>query len=57
MRIREYLHEFAAKDIPIDDEDDICAIVSRYFTFAESTGLSVEDQLKGLKDIFLTEKK
>lgn len=52
-RIKEYLKEFAAKDIPKDEEDDISAIVCRYLMFAERMGLSAGDKLKGLEEIFL----
>ncbi len=52
-KLKEYLQEFAAKDIPADEEDDICMIVRRYFLFAERVGLSAEDKLLGLEEIFL----
>ena len=56
-RVKEYLNEFAAKDIPKDVEDDISAIVTRYLLFVERMELSASDKLKGLKEIFLTETK
>lgn len=52
-RIKEYLKEFAAEDIPKDEEDDISAIVCRYLMFVERMGLSAGDKLKGLEEIFL----
>lgn len=52
-KIKEYIKECAAKDIPVDAEDDISAIVVRYFTFVERMGLTPEDKLKGLEEIFL----
>ena len=52
-RIKEYLKEFSAKDIPKDEEDDISAIVCRYLIFVERMGLSAADKLKGLEEIFL----
>lgn len=52
-RVKEYLKEFAAKDIPKNEEDDISAIVCRYLMFVERMGLSAGDKLKGLEEIFL----
>ena len=52
-RVMEYIKELSAEDIPKGEEDDISAIVSRYFDFVEQLDLSAEDKLKGLKYIFL----
>lgn len=49
----EYIKEFAADDIPTDDEDDISAIVTRYLLFAKRMGLTGEQSLEGLQEIFL----
>ena len=49
----EYIKEFAAEDIPTDDEDDISAIVARYLLFAKRMGLTGEQSLEGLQEIFL----
>ena len=49
----EYLKEFAEKDIPTDEEDDISSVVTRYLFFVECMGLSAGDKLKGLEEIFL----
>lgn len=51
--VKGYIKEFATKDIPTSEEDDISAIVSRYLMFAERMGLNAEDKLKGLEEIFL----
>ena len=48
-RVKEYLNEFAAKDIPKNVEDDISAIVTRYLLFVERMELSASDKLKGLE--------
>lgn len=53
-KLKEYLTKFAAKDIPVDEDDDISAIVVRYLLFVERMGLRAEDRLKGLEEIFLT---
>ena len=52
-RIKEYLKEFAAEDIPKDEEDDISAIVTRYLLFAKRMELTGEQSLEGLQEIFL----
>lgn len=52
-KVKEYLKEFAAEDIPVDDEDDISAIVRRYLLFANRMGLTGEQSLEGLQEIFL----
>jgi transcriptional regulator with XRE-family HTH domain len=53
-KIKEYLLEFAADDIPIgDDDDEICAIIQRYMRFTDSVGLSGEQTIAGLQEIFL----
>lgn len=49
----EYLKEFAEKDIPTDEEDEISSVVTRYLFFVERMGLSAGDKLKGLEEIFL----
>ena len=54
-KVKEYIKEFAAKDIPIDEDDDISAIVVRYLLFAERMGLTAEQRLEGLQEIFLCE--
>ena len=55
VKLKEYIKTFAAKDIPVDKEDDISAIVVRYLLFVERMGLTAEERLKGLQEIFLTE--
>ena len=52
-KVKEYIKEFAAGDIPTDDEDDISAIVRRYLLFANRMGLTGEQSLEGLQEIFL----
>ena len=52
-KVKQYLKEYAAKDIPIDPDDDISAIVVRYLLFAERMGLTAEQQMAGLEEIFL----
>ena len=53
-KVKEYLNEFAAKDIPVDvDTDDISAIVVRYLLFVERMGLTAEQRMIGLDEIFL----
>ena len=52
-KVKEYIKEFAANDIPTDDEDDISAIVARYLLFAKRMGLTGEQSLEGLQEIFL----
>ena len=49
----DYIKEFAADDIPTDDKDDISAIVARYLLFAKRMGLTGEQSLEGLQEIFL----
>lgn len=52
-RVKEYIKTFAAKDIPVDEDDDISAIVARYLLFTERMGLTAEQKMEGLKEIFL----
>lgn len=52
-KVKEYIKEFAAEDIPVDDEDDISDIVRRYLLFANRMGLTGEQSLEGLQEIFL----
>ena len=53
-KIKEYLLEFAAGDIPTEEDDDeICAIIQRCMQFADCVGLSGEQTIEGLKKIFL----
>ena len=52
-KAKQYIKEFAAKDIPVDEDDDISAIVVRYLLFAESMGLIAEQRMTGLEEIFL----
>lgn len=52
-RVKEYIKIFAAKDIPVDEDDDISAIVVRYLLFAERMGLTAEQRMEGLVEIFL----
>lgn len=56
-RIKEFLLEFKAEDIPIGEEDEISAIVTRYFEFVESLELDAKDKLRGLQEIFLNKYK
>ena len=52
-KAKQYIKEFAAKDIPVDEDDDISAIVVRYLLFAERMGLIAEQRMTGLEEIFL----
>ena len=53
-KIKEYLLEFAADDMPTgNDDDDISAIVQRYIKFCDSVGLNGEQTIAGLREIFL----
>ena len=52
-KVKQYIKEFAAKDIPVDEDDDISAIVVRYLLFAERMGLTAEQRMTGLEEIFL----
>lgn len=52
-KVKQYIKEFAVKDIPIDEDDDISAIVVRYLLFAEREGLTAEQRMVGLEEIFL----
>ena len=52
-RVKEYIKIFAAKDIPVDEDDDISAIVVRYLLFTERMGLTAEQRMEGLEEIFL----
>ena len=52
-KAKQYIKEFAAKDIPVDEDDDISAIVVRYLLFAERMGLTAEQRMTGLDEIFL----
>ena len=54
-KVKQYLKDFAAKDIPHDEEDDISAIVCRYLLFVERMGLTGEQKLEGLQEIFLND--
>ncbi len=50
--MKEYFKDPAAEEIPADEDDDICAIVRRYFLFAQRMKPSAEDTLQGLEEIF-----
>ena len=54
-KAKQYIKEFAAKDIPVDEDDDISAIVVRYLLFVERMGLTAEQRMAGLEEIFLCE--
>lgn len=51
---REFIKKYAASDIPIDEEDDISAIVCRYILYMRKLSISDEDIMHGLIEIFLT---
>ena len=52
-RVKQYIKEFAAKDIPVEEDDDVSAVVVRYLLFAERMGLTPEQRMVGLEEIFL----
>ena len=52
-KLKQYIKDFAAKDIPIDEDDDVSAITVRYLQFTEKIGLTPEQQIAGLEEIFL----
>lgn len=52
-KAKQYIKEFVAKDTPVDEDDDISAIVVRYLLFAERVGLTAEQRMTGLDEIFL----
>jgi len=51
-RLLDLVKENIVTDIPINEDDEISAIVSRYLIFVQSIGLSAEDKLRGLQEIF-----
>lgn len=55
VKVKQYIKEFAAKDIPVDEDDDISAIVVRYLLFTERMGLTAEQRMVGLEEIFLSD--
>ena len=55
VKVKQYIKEFAAKDIPVDEDDDISAIVVRYLLFTERMGLTAEQRMAGLEEIFLSD--
>ncbi|MDD7739107.1 MAG: helix-turn-helix transcriptional regulator [Fusicatenibacter sp.] len=54
-RLLNLVKENIVTDIPINENDEISAIVSRYLMFVQSVDLSAEDKLRGLQEIFLKE--
>lgn len=54
-RFKELLAKFAARDIPLDDNDDISAIFQIYFEFTDAIGLESSDVMYGLQLIFLSD--
>ena len=52
-KVKRYLLEVAAPDIPRSPDDDIADIVARYLRFVETLDISAEVKLKGLQEIFL----
>lgn len=51
-KIKQYITEFAAKDIPVDENNEIYSFVIRFLLFSERMGLSVEQRMEGLEEIF-----
>lgn len=52
-RLMKIVKELAVEDIPVTQDDDVSAIVSRYITFTQEIKLDSEIALRGLKQIFL----
>lgn len=53
-RFREFIKKYAASDIPLDEDDEVSAIVSRYILYMQKLSIKPEDVLNGLIEIFLT---
>jgi transcriptional regulator with XRE-family HTH domain len=52
-KFQEYLKEFKAEDVAMGEDDDISAVVHRYLVFTKRIGISDNDILEGLKEVFL----
>ena len=54
VRFTEFVKKFVPPEIRFGEDDDVSAIIARYFTFVDSLNLSAEEKLRGLDEIFLT---
>lgn len=52
-RLIRLVKQMVVDDIPVDEDDEISAIVSRYLLFTKSINLDAVDAMRGLQDIFL----
>ena len=52
-RLIRLVKQMVVDDIPLDEDDEISAIVSRYLLFTKSINLDAVDAMRGLQDIFL----
>ncbi|MCI5493289.1 MAG: helix-turn-helix domain-containing protein [Lachnospiraceae bacterium] len=52
-RLIRLVKQMVVDDIPVDEDDEISAIVSRYLLFIKSINLDAVDAMRGLQDIFL----
>ena len=52
-RFIRLVKQMVVDDIPVDEDDEISAIVSRYLLFIKSINLDAVDAMRGLQDIFL----
>jgi len=52
-RFTEFIKRYVPEEIKFGENDDITAVVGRYIAFVDSLGISGEEKLRGLEDIFL----
>lgn len=52
----EYVKRCIPSEIKFGDNDDTLPVIVRFFAFMEKHGLSAEDRLCGLKEVFLVPK-
>ena len=52
-KLIKLIKQLIVDDIPMNEDDDISAIITRYLLFTKELNLNANDILKGLNDIFL----
>ena len=52
----KFLKRYIAGNFKLGEEDESLSVAVRFFDFLEKYGVSAEDKVKGLKEVFLGEK-
>lgn len=51
----EFIKRYVPSDLKLGQEDDTLGVICRFFAFLDKYGISAQDKIAGMKEVFLSE--